>query len=52
MQRVVCKLHGLQLSIPTTDREFFLGKMHDDISQLQLHHKQFPDCKFETEESK
>ena len=47
MKRVVCSEHKFKLSIPTTDEEFFLGKMHDNIIQIQLHHKQFPNCKFE-----
>ena len=47
MQRIVCKKHGLELGIPTKDREFLSGKMHDNITQLQSHHKQFPHCKFE-----
>mgnify|MGYP000184989592 CR=1 FL=1 len=47
MQKIVCKKHKLELCIPTKDREFLLGKMHNDVAQLQSHHKQFPYCKFE-----
>ena len=46
MQRITCTTHELELDIPTLDEEFLLGKMHDNISQLQLHHKEFPTCKF------
>lgn len=47
MQKIVCDEHKLELNIPTTDKEFLLGNMHGNIIQLQLHHKQFPNCKFE-----
>lgn len=47
MQGIFCQEHRLELDIPTTDSEFLLSKMHDNIIQLQLHHKQFPNCKFQ-----
>ena len=46
MQNIFCQEHRFELNIPTTDGEFLLGKMHDNIMQLQSHHKQFPNCKF------
>ena len=46
MEKVVCHEHKLELNIPTTDTEFLLDNMHDNIIELQLHHKQFPNCKF------
>ena len=47
MQKIVCKKHGMELNIPTTDGEFLMGKMHEDITHLKKHHEQFPECKFE-----
>ena len=46
MKKIVCHKHKLGLSIPTTDKEFLLGNMHDNSILLQSHHKQFPNCKF------
>jgi len=46
MQKIVCYVHRLEINIPTSNEEFLLGKMHDNICQLQLHHKEFPYCKF------
>jgi hypothetical protein len=47
MQKIICKEHNLELHIPTNEMEFLFGKMHDDIIQLESHHKKFPYCKFE-----
>lgn len=46
MEKIVCHKHKLELSIPTTDKEFQLDVMHENIIQLCSHHKQFPSCKF------
>ena len=46
MKKIVCHKHKLGLSIQTTDKEFLLGNMHDNIILLPSHHKQFPNCKF------
>lgn len=47
MKKIVCITHEIELELPTKDREFLIGNMHDNIVQLQSHHKQFPNCKFE-----
>ena len=46
MEKTVCHEHKLELNIPTMDKEFLLDIMHENIIQLQSHHKQFPRCKF------
>jgi len=50
MQQIACKKHSLLLTIPITNEEFLSGKYHQDIERCQLHHKQYPECRFESEE--
>ncbi len=47
MQRFRCNTHSVIISIPNNDREFHIGKYHQDIEYCLNHIKEFPNCKFE-----
>lgn len=47
MELVRCPTHDKDFQIPTSEREFFLGKYHQDVENCRLHHEKFPDCRFE-----
>jgi len=47
MEKIVCQNHELELEIPTTDIEFLKGNLHENVIQVQLHHKEFPSCRFQ-----
>jgi len=46
MQKVKCRLHDLELKLPTTEDEFTSGHLHGEIERLQDHHEKNPNCKF------
>tara|TARA_B110001454_G_C12625202_1_gene394561 strand:+ start:766 stop:960 length:195 start_codon:yes stop_codon:yes gene_type:complete len=45
MKIVMCKKHKIECSVPTTNEEFYSGKWHEDIMQIQTHAEKFPQCK-------
>lgn len=47
MRTIQCNQHGMKFSIPTIDSEFQSGKHHQEVERCHLHHKQYPNCKFE-----
>jgi hypothetical protein len=46
MKAIKCNQHGEKFTIPTEDNEFISGKFHSDVERCQLHHEQYPECRF------
>ena len=46
MERYRCSTHSIIITIPNTEREFYIGKYHQSIEKCVSHIKEFPDCKF------
>lgn len=46
MKELTCNKHSLTVVIPSTDDEFLSGKYHHNVESFQLHHQQFPECRF------
>jgi len=47
MQTVRCPDHDVEFRLPTSDEEFALGKLHQEVENCQLHLIEFPNCKLE-----
>jgi len=47
MRKISCKTHGTKFVIPSTNEEYLLANMHENIVKLQEHYEHSPTCKFE-----
>lgn len=47
MQVVRCLLHAEKFVLPIEDKEYLLGKYHDNVVALCKHREIHGDCKFE-----
>ncbi len=45
MKKIRCIVHSIEFQLPTTEEEFLLGKLHDEVLRIQLHNEDYPQCK-------
>ncbi len=45
MKIVRCVKHSIEFQLPTTEEEFLLGKLHDEVLRIQSHNEDYPQCK-------
>lgn len=45
MQVVRCLVHELEFKLPTTDDEFTIGTLHNEVEKCQSHLHENPKCK-------
>ena len=47
MKSIQCLKHKIKFQLPTTDEEFLLGHLHDQIEAIWKHAEKSPQCKFQ-----
>ncbi len=44
MKKIRCIVHSIEFQLPTTEEEFLLGKLHDEVLRIQSHIEDYPQC--------
>jgi hypothetical protein len=47
MELVKCLIHEVGFRLPSTEKEFQAGELHDQVELCVKHHEEFPNCRFE-----
>ena len=47
MLQVKCKQHDVEFQLPSTEEEFLLGSLHEQVECLSEHSEKYPKCKFQ-----